>query len=187
MKLSHLAISGLVLGLLGTGPAQAEALPQICTEQSDYSHHRLDSDQVDNLCQVFKGKVVLVVNTASRCGYTEQYDDLEKLYARYKDKGLLVVGFPSNDFANQEPGDEKSIKDFCRLTYGVQFPMYGKTRVKGGDADPIYLALAKAAGEAPAWNFHKYLLDPQGRLIGSYKSRVEPLGEQITRAIESAL
>ncbi|MEO5343626.1 MAG: glutathione peroxidase [Gammaproteobacteria bacterium SHHR-1] len=176
-----LALAGLL------GAVQASEKAPVCHTGADYEHHRLDSDQVDNLCQQFRDKVVLVVNTASRCGFTDQYDDLEKLYARYRERGLLVVGFPSNDFANQEPGDEKSIKAFCRLTYGVEFPMYGKTSVKAGKAHPFCRALGEASGETPRWNFHKYLLDRQGRLVGSWQSREEPLGKTITRAIEAAL
>jgi glutathione peroxidase len=176
----------LLIGLLVSSAQAAEPTP-VCHAGADFQHHRLDSDQVDNLCQQFQDKVVLVVNTASRCGFTDQYDDLEKLHARYRDRGLLVVGFPSNDFANQEPGDEKSIKAFCRLTYGVEFPMYGKTSVKAGNAHPFYRALGQASGETPRWNFHKYLLDRQGRLVGSWQSREEPLGKTIIQAIETAL
>lgn len=131
--------------------------------------------------------MLLVVNTASRCGYTYQYEDLEKLYAEYQDRGLVVVGFPSNDFANQERGKEKSIKKFCRLTYGVRFPMYAKTRVKGKDADPLYQTLASAAGQSPRWNFHKYLIDRDGRLAGSYNSSVEPRSDRLVDAIEQLL
>lgn len=160
---------------------------QICDQESRYTSRRLDSDRVDNLCEVFEGKVVLVVNTASRCGFTDQYAGLEKLYADYKERGLEVVGFPSNDFANQEPGSEKSIKNFCRLTYGVQFPMYAKTRVKGQDADPFYKALTRAAGHSPRWNFHKYLIDRQGRLVDSYSSFVNPQSKRLTQAIEELL
>jgi glutathione peroxidase len=177
----------LALSVWLPATAFAAEAPRVCDDKAQFSHHRLDSDETDNLCRRFAGQVVLVVNTASRCGYTDQYDDLEKLYSRYKDRGLLVVGFPSNDFANQEPGSEKKIKEFCRLTYGVQFPMYGKTQVTGEQMHPFYRALSEAAGGSPRWNFHKYLLDREGRLIGTYPSKVDPLGEVITKAIEAAL
>ena len=162
---------------------------QICGNSNGigYIHRRLDSDQTENFCEVYAGKVVLVVNTASRCAFTDQYDGLEELYANYRERGFVVVGFPSNDFANQEPGSEKSIKDFCRLTYGVEFPMYAKSRVKGDDADPFYKALSGAAGESPRWNFHKYLIDRNGRLVGSFTSFTKPHSKKLVTAIEELL
>ena len=183
------ALAGLAGGLPVTTQATAgeNHSQPICDGRSSYTSRRLDSERVDNLCETYKGKVLLVVNTASRCAFTDQYAGLERLYARYKHRGLEVVGFPSNDFANQEPGDEKSIKSFCRLTYGVQFPMYAKTRVQGGGADPFYKALADAAGQSPRWNFHKYLIDREGRLAGSYNSFIEPQSDKLTQAIEALL
>jgi len=160
---------------------------KICGDAVSYVVRNLDSEEQVNFCEVYKDKVVLVVNTASRCGYTYQYEDLEKLYAEYRERGLVVVGFPSNDFGNQEPGKEKQIKTFCRLTYGVQFPMHAKTRVKGADADPLYRSLAKAAGKSPRWNFHKYLIDRGGKLAGSYDSSIEPRSDTIVKAIERLL
>lgn len=130
---------------------------------------------------------MLVVNTASRCAFTDQYEGLEKLYSRYRERGLVVIGFPSNDFGNQEPGSEGSIKEFCRLTYGVRFPMYAKSRVSGDNADPFYRALAQAAGTPPRWNFHKYLIDRDGRLAGSYNSFVAPESDRLIDAIEGLL
>jgi glutathione peroxidase len=147
----------------------------------------LNGQEQVNLAQSYTGKVILIVNTASKCGFTPQYDGLEKLYADYKDRGLVVLGFPSNDFANQEPGTEQAIQDFCRLTYGVKFPMFGKTRVRKQDADPLYRRLGEAAGEYPSWNFHKYLIDRQGRLVASYSSFTKPLGKKLIRRIESLL
>jgi glutathione peroxidase len=183
-----LGLGGLLVSLVYPPVVTpGETAVQICGENSDFRHHLLDSDQQESLCERFRDKVVLVVNTASRCAFTDQYDALERLYAKYREQGLLVVGFPSNDFGNQEPGSEKAIKDFCRMTYGVAFPMYGKTRVRGDQADPFYQALAQAAGERPHWNFHKYLLDRQGRLIGSYNSFTPPLGGTLRKAIEHAL
>jgi len=183
---------GLLAGLLAsslisvTVPAET-GNNRICDDNSRFVKRRLDSDQRDDICQTYRGKVMLVVNTASRCAFTEQYDGLEKLYADYRERGLEVVGFPSNDFGNQEPGSEKTIKSFCSLTYGVRFPMYEKTRVKGDEADPLYKSLATAAGQSPRWNFHKYLIDRDGRLAGSFSSFVEPQSETLTQAIEKLL
>ena len=140
-----------------------------------------------NLCNEYKNKVVLIVNTASKCAFTPQYDGLETLYKKYKDSGLVVLGFPSNDFSNQEPGTEKQIKSFCRLTYGVQFPMFSKTRVRQDNADPLYHKLGKAAGEYPTWNFHKYLLDRNGRFVASYPSSTKPSNKKLVNRIESLL
>ena len=180
------------MSLMLTGPAQAadkttrDAL-RICGGGNDYQVRQLDSDREDALCETYRGKAMLVVNTASRCAYTEQYDDLERLYADYRDKGLVVLGFPSNDFGNQEPGSEETIKSFCRLTYGVQFPMYAKTRVKGDQADPFYQALKRASGDSPSWNFHKYLIDREGRLTGSFGSHIKPNSRTLLNAIEEVL
>ena len=153
----------------------------------DQDFRKLASEESVNLCDAYEGKVLLVVNTSSKCGNTPQYDGLEKLYSEYGEQGLVVLGFPSNDFANQEPGSESSIKSFCRLTYGVRFPMYAKTPVRGPAADPFYKALAEAAGTEPRWNFHKYLLDREGKLVGSYGSSTNPQSRQMIEAIESVL
>lgn len=151
----------------------------------NFTVRTLDGDQEVNLCQAYGGKVVLIVNTASYCGFTPQFKGLEKLYAEYKNQGLVVLGFPSNDFY-QDPKDEKQIKDFCELTYQVQFPMFGKSHVRGDDASPLFKALIQAAkGDAPAWNFHKYLIGRDGQLIGSYGSLTTP--EALTPIIVKAL
>jgi glutathione peroxidase len=161
--------------------------PLICGNGNEFVARQLDSDRLDLLCQTYRGKVILVVNTASRCAYTDQYDDLERLYADYRERGLVVLGFPSNDFGNQEPGSEAKIKSFCRLTYGVQFPMYAKTRVKDEQAAPFYKALTRASGQALAWNFHKYLIDREGHLVGSYGSHISPRSRSLVEAIEGVL
>ncbi len=153
----------------------------------DQDFRRLASDEQVNLCEAYSGQVLLVVNTASKCGNTPQYDGLEKLYRRYMGRGLVVVGFPSNDFAGQEPGTEKQIRDFCRLTYNVNFPMFEKVQVRGRAADPFYQYLARAAGEQPRWNFHKYLLDRNGRVVASFPSQVEPEDERLVGMIEKLL
>lgn len=155
-----------------------------CPETLNFTMRTLAGDQHINLCQEYLGKVVLVVNTASKCGYTYQYDGLEALYRKYKNKGLVVVGFPSNDFGGQEPGTEKQIQAFCRLTYGVEFPMFEKTRVTKFNADPFFKTLGSLAGEFPQWNFHKYILDRDGNLVASFSSKDEPQGKEIINTIE---
>jgi glutathione peroxidase len=137
------------------------------------------------MCQ-YKGKVLLVVNTASQCGYTPQYEGLEKLYKRYKDKGLVVLGFPSNDFGGQEPGSNKEIAKFCEVNYGVSFPLFTKTSVKGAP-NPFYQKLIKATGAAPAWNFHKYLVDRSGAKAWSYDTATEPDDRKLVKEIERLL
>ena len=153
----------------------------------DQDFRRLASTQEVNLCDAYSGKVVLVVNTASKCGNTPQYDGLEKLYDQYGEEGLVVLGFPSNDFMGQEPGTEENIEEFCRLTYGVEFPMFEKTSVKKDNADPFYAALAESAGTYPTWNFHKYLIGRDGELISDFSPRTQPYDDKLVAAIEQAL
>jgi glutathione peroxidase len=143
-------------------------------------------DEPVSLCE-YTGKVLLVVNTASQCGYTPQYEGLEKLYRRYKDRGLVVLGFPANDFGGQEPGSNKEIATFCQINYGVSFPMFGKTVVVGRDASPLFRDLAAKSGKRPQWNFHKYLMDRNGEVVASFPSAVEPEDPRITREIERLL
>jgi glutathione peroxidase len=128
----------------------------------------------------------LVVNTASYCGFTQQYAGLEALYARYKDSGLVVLGFPSNDFGNQEPGTSAQIAEFCSNTFGVKFPMFAKTRVVGPQSNPLFSELSRLS-DAPSWNFHKYLIDRKGRLVRSYASAVSPSSRTLVSDIERAL
>ena len=170
--------------LLASTATAAEA---DCPAALDFYQRPLLGDKPVHLCEEFGGRVVLIVNTASKCGFTPQYDGLEALYARYRDRGLVVAGFPSNDFGGQEPGTEQQIRDFCRLTYGVQFPMFAKTRVRGPDADPLYRHLADVSGDTPRWNFHKYLLDRQGRVVASFPGEVSPQDERLIVAIEALL
>ena len=153
----------------------------------DQDFRRLASDEVVNLQAAYGGKVVLVVNTASRCGNTPQYEGLEKLYEQYGEQGLVVLGFPSNDFFGQEPGSEEEIQEFCRLTYGVKFPMFEKVSVKEGEAHPFYQQLAAAAGTYPTWNFHKYLIGRDGRLIAEFSPRTKPEDDKLVASIEDAL
>lgn len=165
----------------------AAQLSLACPETLDHKVQTLVGKRQVHLCKAYLGKVVLIVNTASKCGYTPQYDGLEKLYHKYKSRGLVVLGFPSNDFGGQEPGNAKQIKEFCRLTYGVKFPMFSKSHAAQAQASPLYQTLGKLAGEFPAWNFHKYLLDREGKLVASYASKIEPLGSDIERQIVSLL
>jgi glutathione peroxidase len=153
----------------------------------DYEFRRLAADETVNLSEAYDGKVLLIVNTASKCGNTPQYDGLEKLYQEYGDDGLVVLGFPSNDFMGQEPGTEEEIQDFCRLTYGVRFPMFEKVTVKEGKAHPFYAQLAAAAGTYPTWNFHKYLVGRDGKLVAEFSPRTKPYDEKVVGAIEEAL
>ena len=168
-----------------TAPAATPAAAN-CPALWQQQFKRLQDEAPQALCQ-YAGKVVLVVNTASYCGFTGQYQGLEALYARYQARGLVVLGFPSNDFGQQEPGSGKEIADFCFNTYGVKFPMFSKTVVVGAGRSPLYAALAKASGEAPQWNFHKYLVDRQGRVTGSFASSVKPDDKRLMAAIERAL
>jgi len=158
-----------------------------CESPLNVEMRSLNENKLVNLCNEYKNKVVLIVNTASKCAFTSQYEGLEALYKKYKDSGFVVLGFPSNDFANQEPGTEKQIQSFCRLTYGVQFPMFAKTRVSKKNADPLYRNLADASGEYPAWNFHKYLLDRNGQFVESFSSFTKPSSEKLVGKIESLL
>ena len=153
----------------------------------DNTFRKLAAKEEVNLCETYTGKVLLVVNTASKCGNTPQYDGLEKLYEEYGEDGFAVLGFPSNDFLGQEPGNEEEIRDFCRLTYGVQFPMFEKTTVKGDDAHPFYRSLADASGTYPSWNFHKYLVGRDGKLIGEFGPRTKPYAPELLAAIQAGL
>jgi glutathione peroxidase len=158
-----------------------------CTPLLDREFRPLAGKEPVNLCGQFEGKVLLVVNTASKCGFTPQYDGLEALHAELSDQGFAVLGFPSNDFAGQEPGTEKEILEFCTLTYGVKFPMFAKTVVKGEGADPFYKQLAADGGGEPGWNFHKYLIGKDGKVIQGFPSKVKPDSPELRAAIEAAL
>ena len=153
----------------------------------DQAFRRLAGDEVVNLEAEYSGKVVLVVNTASKCGNTPQYEGLEALYQEYGDDGLVVLGFPSNDFMGQEPGTEEEIQDFCRLTYKVKFPMFEKVVVKGDDAHPFYKELAAESGTYPTWNFHKYLIGRDGKLIAQFSPRTQPDDDKLLDSIKTAL
>ena len=192
-------------GVAGLGNAQAATLPapvSVSTSASSknlaitapancpallhFQFNRLQDEAPQNLCQ-YAGKVALIVNTASYCGFTSQYQGLEALYAKYQSRGLVVLGFPSNDFGKQEPGSSKEIADFCFNTYGVKFPMFSKSVVSGATPNPLYQSLAKLTGSKPQWNFHKYLIDRNGKVIANFASEINPESPQVIGAIEKAL
>lgn len=156
----------------------------------NFTMKSLDGQEV-NLAR-YQGKVVLIVNTASRCGYTPQYNELQQLYEKYRDQGLVVLGFPSNDFKNQEPGSDQEIAQFCREKYGVTFDMFSKVVVSGPDKAPLfaYLTDEKTDPQFPGeikWNFEKFLISRQGQIVGRYRSAVKPTDEQVVSAIEAEL
>jgi len=153
----------------------------------DIYNHQLTTLQGEkiNLCD-YQTKPILVVNTASKCGFTPQFEALEGLYSKYKDNGLLIIGFPSNDF-RQEPGNDKQIGDFCKLTYAVKFPMMSKSSVSGVNANPLYKQLTEKTGQAPMWNFYKYVILPGGKQVFAYSSDVKPDANEILNRIKPAL
>lgn len=153
----------------------------------DVSYRPLAGKAAVNLKDRYAGQVLLIVNTASKCGYTPQYEGLEALHQRYAAQGFAVLGFPSNDFKGQEPGSEKEIQEFCTLTYGVKFPMFEKVVVTGDGATPLYKSLASATGTSPAWNFHKYLIGRDGRVVANFPSKVAPDDPAVVAAIEREL
>lgn len=156
-----------------------------CTPLLDHRMTTLQGNSQD-FCQ-YEGKVVLVVNTASYCGYTQQYASLEALYQKYKSRGLVVLGFPSNDFGKQEPGSNAEVADFCERTFRVKFPMFEKSRVAASGATPFYVQLAKATGKTPQWNFHKYLVSRDGKTVKSFASDVTPDSTAFVDELEKLL
>lgn len=171
----------LIAGLLSLASLTALACPPLLNT----TLLRLQDEKPQSLCQ-YEGKVILVVNTASYCGFTPQYKGLEALYAQYQSQGLVVLGFPSNDFA-QEKNNNKDIADFCESTFGVKFPMFVASSVRGEKANPFFQSLFKLGAPQPKWNFYKYLIGRDGKLIDSYSSLVEPQSRSMTQAIEEAL
>jgi len=183
----------LIAGLGHLVPANAQApaaaargTGAACPALLDKTFPRLQDEKPQSLCQ-YAGKVLLVVNTASYCGFTSQYKGLGALYARYKDHGLVVMGFPSNDFGNQEPGSSTQIAEFCQNTYGVKFPMFAKSTVKGDGANPLYAELIRQSGTTPKWNFYKYVVSRDGRAVTAYSSMTAPDDADLIRDIEQRL
>ena len=173
-------LAGLTFMIIATASAYDETI-------LDQDFRRLASDEVVNLDESYGGKVVLVVNTASKCGNTPQYDGLERLYQEFQDDGLVVLGFPSNDFFGQEPGTEEQIQEFCRLTYSIKFPMFEKVSVKEGKAHPFFDRLAAESGTYPTWNFHKFLIGRDGTLIAEFSPRTKPYDDKLVGSIKEAL
>ncbi|WP_395318188.1 glutathione peroxidase [Variovorax sp. UC74_104] len=162
-------------------PAEAAGCPAIL----QHTFPRLQDEKPQSLCQ-YSGKVVLVVNTASFCGFTPQYKGLESLDMKYRSRGLVVLGFPSNDFA-QESGSNKEIADFCESTFGVKFPMFAKSSVRGTDANPLFKQLAQASGTTPKWNFYKYLIGRDGKVVQAWSSMTAPDENGFVSVIEKQL
>ncbi|MFL6673753.1 MAG: glutathione peroxidase [Massilia sp.] len=187
LSLSAAAIFGTPAAAQTQAPAAAmRPLSASCPAVLKQTFNRLQDDAPQDLCQ-YAGKVVLVVNTASYCGFTKQYQGLEALYAKYGSRGLVVLGFPSNDFGKQEPGSSKEIADFCFNTYGVKFPMFAKSSVTGRSANPLHANLARLTGHEPKWNFTKYLIDRNGKVVEYFPSKVAPDDPQLVGKIEQAL
>ncbi len=173
----------LALASHAAGPASQPA--GTCPALLNHTVERLQDEKPQSLCQ-YSGKVVLIVNTASFCGFTPQYKGLEALHAKYKDQGFAVLGFPSNDFS-QETGSNKQIADFCENTFGVKFPMFTKTQVTGDRASPLFKQLIAVSGQKPRWNFYKYLIGRDGKLVDSYGSITGPDSKSLVSAIEKSL
>jgi glutathione peroxidase len=181
-------LSSLVfLGFLTCLTSYAQSPQQgACPTALNFKFPRLQDEVTQDLCQ-YKGKVIMVVNTASFCGFTPQYEGLEKVYAKYGPKGFVILGFPSNDFGQQEPGSNKEIADFCKNTYDVKFPMMAKTVVSGQNANPMFKLLTEKTKTTPKWNFYKYLIDRDGNVVQAYSSLVKPDSKTITVEIEKLL
>jgi glutathione peroxidase len=174
-------VSGFSAGAVDAPEPNKAACPRVL----QHTVLRLQDEKPQNLCQ-YSGQVVVVVNTASFCGFTPQYKGLEALYAKYKDQGLVVLGFPSNDFS-QEPDSNSKIADFCENTFGVKFPMFVKTTVRGNDAIPLFKQLADQTGTTPKWNFYKYIISRDGQRIKSYSSMTGPQDKSFVQEIEKQL
>jgi glutathione peroxidase len=172
----------ILLGAIWSSLGHANGCPELLR----HSFPSLQTGKPQNLCQ-YQGKVILVVNTASHCGFTDQYDGLEDLFRKYKTQGFVVLGFPSNDFGNQEPGTNKQIAKFCRLTYSVEFPMFEKSIVSGDKRSRLFAELDRRTGQAPRWNFHKYLIDRTGSRVLSFESAVTPEDNRLTTALREML
>lgn len=175
-------LAGLALCLSMSMPALAADTPLL-----DRNYRPLAGKEAVNLKRSYGGKVLLLVNTASKCGYTPQYEGLEALHQQLSGRGFAVLGFPSNDFKGQEPGSEAQIQEFCTLTYGVKFPMFEKVHVVGDDATPLYRDLTRLSGVAPGWNFHKYLVSRDGQVVAQFPSKVRPDDPELRAAIEREL
>lgn len=171
-----------LVSLVGVSVAQAE-----CGSVLNHQVRELAGERIVNLCEAYQGQVLLIVNTASKCAFTGQYEGLEALHARFHQRGFSVLGFPSGDFADQEYQQEGQIQEFCRLTYGVQFPMFEKSHVRGTAASPLWKELIAQSGTSPKWNFYKYLIGRDGRVIASFSSMTSPDSGDLLTKLEAAL
>lgn len=181
-KLLAIVLEGA--SIIGAITMTATSASAACSGIYNHQFTGLHGEKFD-LCE-YQDKPILVVNTASKCGFTPQFEALEDLYSKNKDKGLLVIGFPSNDF-RQDPGNNQQIGDFCKMTYGVKFPMMGKSSVSGPDANPFYKELATKTGSAPQWNFYKYVILPGGKDVTVFESTVLPNAKEILAKIKPFL
>lgn len=178
--LSTVLFASMVVPLTGHA-----AEPVTCPPLLQHTFPRLQDEKPQSLCQ-YAGKVLLVVNTASYCGFTPQYKGLEALYAQYREQGLVVLGFPSNDFF-QERDNNGKIAEFCENTFGVKFPMFAKSAVRGSDVSPFYRQLAQQSGVTPKWNFYKYLVGRDGKVVTAYSSMTEPDDPKLLQALQAEL
>ena len=181
-----------VLGLLGLAALAPIARPATARTKTGMTAHNFDFQTIDGKplpLKQFSGKAVLLVNTASQCGFTPQYTDLQKLWSDYRGKGLVVLGVPSNDFGGQEPGSAEQIQEFCEVNFSVDFPLTEKQTVIGAKAHPFYRWIAAELGEdaLPKWNFHKYLIAPDGSIAEVFPSKVKPTDPKVIQAVEAAL
>jgi glutathione peroxidase len=174
-----------VISEVHSAPDAASQAPISCPRVLQHTVARLQDEKPQYLCQ-YAGQVVVVVNTASFCGFTPQYKGLEALHAKYKERGLVVLGFPSNDFS-QEPESNAKIADFCENTFGVKFPMFVKTTVRGNDALPLFKQLAEQTGTTPKWNFYKYIISRDGKDVKSFSSMTGPQDKSFVQEIEKQL
>jgi glutathione peroxidase len=182
--LGGLVVAGLMIGAAGSSPAEARTGERQTAHA--FSFDGIEGGVID--LARYRGRPILVVNTASRCGFTRQYSGLQQIWTRYRERGLTVIGVPANDFAGQEPGSNAEILGFCSSTFGVSFPLAAKTTVVGGEAHPFYRwAAAERPGETPRWNFHKYLIGRDGRIAAVFPTSVEPTDPRVMTAIERAL
>ena len=180
-----IAFSGLIM--MNTDIAHANtATATKCSPTLSHTFPRLQDEVPQNLCQ-YQGKVIMVVNTASFCGFTSQYEALEKIYSRYQDRGFVILGFPSNDFGQQEPGTNKEIAEFCKNTYDVKFPMFAKSSVSGKDANPFFKMLIAKTGTTPKWNFYKYLISRDGTQVKSFNSATDPMDTQFLAEVDKLI
>jgi glutathione peroxidase len=180
------AFAVLAASAWAAGPPPKGATDATCPALLRHTFAKLQTGEPQSFCQ-YAGKVLLIVNTASYCSYTGQYEGLEALYRKYQGRGLVVLGFPSNDYGAQEPGSNKEIAEFCRTTYGVEFPMFEKVAGTRVAANPLYVELVAKTGKAPQWNFHKYLVDRSGTRIESFGSATDPAQPGFVAALERLL